>query len=190
MQTLVHSVPPHEMRKSKPCWCSFHWVPANSYKTRELSQLSNGTKRADRGAGIFTQECATPAISSCFHQDICCDVGHLWVKPSTELPFGTTCTATPYGKIQSIPKCPIFCLQNTDENHFDTNSVARQEKRPCQSTMSELRYLIPKMFYLSTAWVDSSLRPRSGALAPVFGTKSHLCCVCLRNCVTTVRACA
>ena len=37
-------------------------------KTHELSQLSNGTKRAERGACIFRQECVTLAISSCFHQ--------------------------------------------------------------------------------------------------------------------------
>ena len=173
MQTLVHSVPPHEMRKSKPCWCSFHWVPANSYKTRELSQLSNGTKRADRGAGIFTQECATPAISSCFHQDICCDVGHLWVKPSTELSFGTTCTATPYGKYKAFPNARVSLLAK----HW--------------WEWLRLKFNCRRKDHASPPWADSSHRPRSGALAPVFGTKSHLCCVCLRNCVcvTTVRAC-
>ena len=165
MQTLVHSVPPHEMRKSKPCWCSFHWVPANSYKTRELSQLSNGTKRADRGAGIFTQECATPAISSCFHQDICCDVGHLWVKPSTELSFGTTCTATPYGKIQSIPKCPSFSACKTLMRMTSTQ-IQLQKKGPCQSTMSGLKSPTQK-------WCScSGLRHQ---VAPLLCLSSKLC---------------
>ena len=112
-------------------------------KTHELSQLSNGTKRADRGASAFTQECLTLAISSCFppsymcgYPDICCDIGHLRVKPFTEWPFRTGCAAT-VGKTWSLPNMyAIFCWQNNDENHFDSNSIAPQEKGQCWSTMS------------------------------------------------------
>ena len=55
------------MRKSEPANAAFI-KSVQTAKTHELSQLSNGTKRADRGACIFTQECVTLAISSCFHQ--------------------------------------------------------------------------------------------------------------------------
>ena len=89
-------------------------------KTHELSQLSNGTKRADRGASAFTQECLTLAISSCFHQptsasmcgypDICCDIGHLRVKPFTEWPFRTGCAATVWENVKPSKYVRHFLL--------------------------------------------------------------------------------
>ena len=49
------------MRKSEPANAAFI-ESLQTAKTHELSQLSNGTKRAERGARIFTQECVTLAI--------------------------------------------------------------------------------------------------------------------------------
>ena len=56
----------------------------------------------------------------------------------------------PYGKMWSVPNMyAIFCWQNNDENDFDSNSVARQEKRQCWCPMSgtslqTMRKAVPK----------------------------------------------
>lgn len=79
------------------------------------------------------------------------------------------------GKYKAFPNARFSACKTL--MRMTSTQIQLQKQGPCRSTMSGLRYL-------STPWVDSSLRPRSGALAPVFGTKCHLCCVCLRNCVS------
>ena len=81
--------------QKRTCQCTFHWAPAvSSHRDAPPLQFLH----------VFTSQ---PPPARPGH---CCDVGHLWVIPSTKLPFGTRCTATVRENTKPSKYVPHFLL--------------------------------------------------------------------------------